>query len=105
MPDAPQKTAVLIPVFRTPVPRCPSPAVHPARWRTISKTMLTRRNFLAASAATASATLAVNQAGNLFAAPKDAKTPSPDLEKLGDGALREAKKLKATYCDIRIVRL
>ena len=33
------------------------------------------------------------------------KTPSPDLEKLGAAALREAKKYKATYCDIRIVRL
>ena len=28
----------------------------------------------------------------------------PALEKLAAGALREAKKLKATYCDIRIVR-
>src|ERR1700731_1742980 len=58
--------------------------------------MLTRRHFIAASAAVA---------GNLFAAPKNSKTPSPELEKLGDTALREARKFKATYCDIRIVRL
>jgi TldD protein len=58
--------------------------------------MLTRRHFIAASAAAA---------GNLFAAPKDSKTPSPELEKLGDVALREARKLKATYGDIRIIRL
>ncbi len=59
--------------------------------------MQTRRQFLAASAAV--------MAGNLFAAPKDSKTPSPELEKLGAVALAEAKKYKATYCDIRIVRL
>src|ERR1700754_4336115 len=58
--------------------------------------MFTRRSFLATSAAFAA---------DLFAATKDSKTPSPELEKLGDVALREAKKLKATYCDIRIVRL
>lgn len=58
--------------------------------------MLTRRHFLAASAALA---------GNLFAAPKDSRNPSSDLEKLGDAALREAKKHNATYCDIRIIRL
>ena len=58
--------------------------------------MLTRRHFLAASAALA---------GNLFAVPKDSGNPSSDLEKLGDVALREAKKHNATYCDIRIVRL
>ena len=58
--------------------------------------MLTRRQFLAGSAALAT---------NLFGAPNDSKTPSPDLEKLGAVALREAKKYKATYCDIRIVRL
>jgi TldD protein len=62
--------------------------------------MLTRRHFLATSAA-----FAAFQADKLFAAPKDSKTPSPDLEKLGSSALREAKKYKATYCDIRIVRL
>src|ERR1051325_9776919 len=59
--------------------------------------MFTRRTFLAGSAAIA--------ADRLFAASKDSKTPAPELEKLGDVALREAKKLKATYCDIRIVRL
>jgi TldD protein len=58
--------------------------------------MVTRRQFLAVSAAFAT---------ELFAAPQDSKTPSPELEKLADNALREAKKLKATYCDIRIVRL
>src|SRR5580693_2658315 len=62
--------------------------------------MLTRRHFLATSAA-----FAAFQADRLFAAPKESKTPSPDLEKLGAAALREAKKYRATYCDIRIVRL
>ena len=32
------------------------------------------------------------------------KKPSPELEKLGAVALNEAKRLKATYCDIRITR-
>lgn len=50
--------------------------------------MLSRRAFLGSSAAFAA---------QLFAAPKD-------LENLAGGALREAKKLKATYCDIRIAR-
>jgi len=59
--------------------------------------MLTRRHFLATSTAAFAA--------NLFGAPKDAKTPPPELEKLGAVALREGKKHKATYCDIRIVRL
>ena len=58
--------------------------------------MLTRRHFLATSAAFAA---------ELFAAPKDSKTPSADLEKLGSAALAEAKKHKASYCDVRIVRL
>src|ERR1700733_14478300 len=58
--------------------------------------MITRRNFITGTAALA---------GQLFATPKASRTPSPDLEKLGDAALREAKKYKATYCDIRIVRL
>src|SRR5437763_5958028 len=58
---------------------------------------LSRRHFLAASAATS--------ARQLFAAPKDSNTPAPDLEKLGAVALAEAKNLKATYADIRIVRL
>jgi TldD protein len=59
--------------------------------------MLNRRHFIAATAATLG--------GKLFAAPKDSVTPNGDLEKLGAVALAEAKKLKATYCDIRIVRL
>ena len=59
--------------------------------------MLTRRTFLTAS----SAALATR----LFAAPKDSKTPNPELEKLGAVALAEAKKQKATYADIRIVRI
>ena len=59
--------------------------------------MLTRRNFLAASSAAV--------ANRLFAAPKDSKTPNPELEKLGAVALAEAKKNKATYADIRIVRI
>jgi len=58
--------------------------------------MLTRRVFLTASAAAL--------ADRLFAAPKDAKSPNPELEKLAGVALREAKKLKATYADIRIIR-
>ena len=53
--------------------------------------MLTRRSFLGGVAA-----------ARLFAAPS--RTPNKDLEKLGDAALGEAKKLKATYCDIRIIR-
>jgi TldD protein len=59
--------------------------------------MLTRRHFLTASAAAA--------ATRLFGAPKESTTPSPELEKLAAVALREAKKYKATYADIRIVRL
>src|SRR5580698_2724264 len=59
--------------------------------------MLTRRHFLASSTA--------DFAANLFGAPKDSKTPPPELEKLGVVALHEAKKYKATYCDIRVVRL
>src|SRR5215467_13067369 len=43
-------------------------------------------------------------AGRLFAAPADAKKPNAELEKLGAAALAEAKKLKASYCDIRIIR-
>lgn len=57
--------------------------------------MLTRRVFLGSSAAFAA---------QLFAAPGSANKPSADLEKLAAVALREAKKLKATYCDIRIGR-
>lgn len=60
--------------------------------------MLTRRQFIATSASAA-------LAEKLFAAPKDARAPNPELEKLADHALREARKHKASYCDIRIVRL
>jgi len=59
--------------------------------------MLTRRSFLGSSAAALAA--------ELFAAPKDSKNPTAGLEKLGAVALNESKKYKATYCDIRIVRL
>lgn len=59
--------------------------------------MLTRRTFVAGSAAAFAA--------ELFGAPADTRTtPSPQLEKLGAVALAEAKKLKASYCDIRINR-
>ena len=44
-------------------------------------------------------------AADLFATPAGSQTPSADLEKLGAIALAESKKYKATYCDIRIVRL
>jgi TldD protein len=56
---------------------------------------ITRRGFVAGSAAALTA--------ELFAA-EDSKTPNPALEKLADVALRQAKKLKASYCDIRINR-
>jgi TldD protein len=57
---------------------------------------LTRRAFVQTSAAALAA--------DLFAAPKDATRPNPALEKLADNALREARKRKASYCDIRINR-
>src|SRR5207248_8927166 len=61
--------------------------------------MLTRRAFLGLSALLAT---------ELFGASADSKSspasPSRDLEKLADSALREAKRLKASYCDIRINR-
>ena len=59
---------------------------------------LTRRAFVAGSAA------ATAFACELFAEDKTSNKPNPELEKLGDLALREAKKLKASYCDIRIIR-
>jgi TldD protein len=59
--------------------------------------MLTRRHFLAASSAAVAA--------QLFGAPKTSKTPDAALEKLGAAALAQAKKSKASYADIRIVRL
>src|SRR3954449_3576503 len=55
--------------------------------------MISRRLFLGASSAALAA--------ELFGA---GSAPSPALEKLADAALREAKKLKASYCDIRINR-
>ena len=58
--------------------------------------MLTRRTFLQTSSASA-------LAARLFAA-ADSNKPNPELETLGAVALAEAKKLKATYCDIRIIR-
>src|SRR5664279_3562274 len=60
--------------------------------------MITRRQFMATTSALAFA-------GELFSAPKDSASPSPALEKLGTVALTEAKKYRASYCDIRIVRL
>jgi TldD protein len=51
------------------------------------------------------AATAAAMADQLFAAPEGSKTPSSDLEKLGAAALAEAGKYKASYCDIRIVRL
>src|SRR5690349_1417521 len=59
--------------------------------------MITRRRFLQSSSATALAT-------RLFAAGADPTKPNRELESLGAVALTEAKKLKATYADIRIVR-
>ncbi len=61
----------------------------------------TRRQFVAASAAAAASGLAAE----LFAAQAQPNAPSPDLEKLGAVALAEAKKYRASYCDIRLVRL
>lgn len=57
---------------------------------------ISRRGFVAGSALACAA--------ELFGAPKEGTTPTSALEKLADVALREAKKLKATYCDIRINR-
>src|SRR5262245_46907740 len=57
--------------------------------------MLTRRSLLQSGAGA--------WAAQLFAAAKPGK-PNPDLENLGAVALREAKKLNARYCDIRIIR-
>jgi TldD protein len=58
--------------------------------------MISRRVFLNSAAAAV--------ATRLFAVPADATGPNPELEKLGAAALAEAKKRKATYCDIRIIR-
>src|SRR5215472_8703732 len=59
--------------------------------------MLTRRALLQSSAMTALAT-------RLFAADSGSTTPNRELENLGAVALSEAKKLKASYADIRIIR-
>jgi TldD protein len=56
---------------------------------------LTRRSFLAAGAG----------AQALFGAPNERSTrPDPKLEKLGAVALAEAKRLGASYADVRIGR-
>src|SRR5271165_1838581 len=60
--------------------------------------MITRRQFMATTSALAFAS-------ELFSAPKDSRSPSPDLEKLGAVAPAEAKKYRATYADVRIVRI
>jgi TldD protein len=57
--------------------------------------MISRRTFLNSSALLAT---------ELFARPAASTTPSPELEKLGAAALRQAQRLRATYCDIRITR-
>src|SRR5579862_4961611 len=59
--------------------------------------MLTRRAFVQSSTAAAFA-------ARLFAANEGSTKPNAELENLGAVALREAKKLKATYADIRIIR-
>ncbi|HUQ94090.1 MAG TPA: TldD/PmbA family protein [Bryobacteraceae bacterium] len=59
--------------------------------------MVTRRTFLQSTSASAAAT-------RLFAAPAGSTKPNPELENLAAVALQEAKKLKACYCDIRIIR-
>ena len=60
--------------------------------------MITRRTFLGGASALA-------LSNRLFSAEPASVKPSADLEKLGAVALAEAKRLKATYCDIRIVRV
>lgn len=62
-----------------------------------TKSYLTRRSFLATAAAGAQA---------LFGAPDDKATrPDPKLGNLGAVALAEAKRLGASYADIRIARI
>ncbi len=61
---------------------------------------LTRRAFLAAAGGSS-----VLLANRLFGAPDaTAVKPTPELEKLAETALAEARKQGATYCDIRIAR-
>ncbi len=57
--------------------------------------MLSRRTFIGSSSAFAA---------QLFAGPADSKKPGGNLEQLAAAALAHAKKLKASYCDIRIAR-
>ena len=67
----------------------------------------TRRSFFAASGsvATAISTASLLLAHKLFGEPAaDSTKPSPTLEKLGGVAISEAKKLGATYADVRIGR-
>jgi TldD protein len=64
--------------------------------------MITRRTFLGGAALGSASALAL--ADRLFAAEASSTKPSADLEKLGAIALNEAKRLKASYCDIRITR-
>jgi TldD protein len=59
--------------------------------------MITRRTFIVGASGLA-------LADRLFAADSASAVPAADLEKLGAVALNEAKRLKATYCDIRITR-
>lgn len=59
--------------------------------------MITRRTFVGGVSAAV-------LADRLFAAETAATKPSAELERLGAVALNEAKRLKATYCDIRITR-
>ena len=59
--------------------------------------MVTRRTFLQSSSAALASSL-------FAAAPADSTKPNSDLETLGAVALAEAKRLKATYSDIRIIR-
>lgn len=58
---------------------------------------ITRRTFVGGASAFA-------LSSRLFAADSTGERPSADLEKLSAVALNEAKRLKATYCDIRILR-
>src|ERR1700733_3123622 len=69
----------------------------------MSSHALTRRNFIQNTAIQSTAAAAMF-AGRLFPAPSGAKKPNPELENLGAVALGEAGKLKASYCDIRIIR-
>jgi TldD protein len=58
--------------------------------------MFTRRTLLQSSA--------IGLANRLFALPAVSGKPNTELENLGAGALSQAKKLNASYADIRIIR-